>query len=325
MELLAAALLGFVLDLLLGDPPWMPHPVVLMGRCITALEGRLRALFPATPRGELAAGGVMALSLPLGTLLLSWGALHGLRLIHPGLSLLLGTVWSWQVLALRGLGEESGKVYRALREGTLAQARQAVGRIVGRDTGELTAEGVTRAAVETVAENFSDGVVAPMCFLFLGGAPLALCYKAINTLDSMVGYKNDRYLYFGRASARLDDLANLIPSRLAALLLIAAAPLAGEDGKGAFHIWRRDRRRHASPNSAQTESAMAGALGVELAGPARYFGRLVDKPVIGDPVRPIVPEDILRANHLLYLGGLLSLLVLGSIRIFRILWGGGWT
>ena len=197
-----------------------------------------------------------------------------------------------------------------------------MGRIVGRDTQVLDRVGVIKAAIETVAENFSDGVVAPMLYMLLGGAPLALCYKAINTMDSMVGYKNDKYLYFGRAPARLDDAANLIPSRLGALLLIAAAGLTGNDPAGALRIWRRDRRNHASPNSAQTESVMAGALRVQLAGPAWYFGRRYEKPTIGDSTRPVVPEDILRANQMLYWGSGLCLGVLLLLRVAILFLGG---
>ena len=197
MEIIYAALGGFALDLLLGDPAWMPHPVVGMGRCITFLERRLRALFPGTPGGERAAGWVLAAALPLGTLALSLGLLHLCRLVHPVLAFTLETVWCWQALAVRGLAAESENVRRRLTGGTLEEARRAVGRIVGRDTGALSPQGVTRAAVETVAENFADGVAAPMVYMLLGGAPLALCCKAVNTMDSMVGYKNDRYLHFG--------------------------------------------------------------------------------------------------------------------------------
>src|SRR5699024_6312441 len=200
-----------------------------------------------------------------------------------------------------------GKVYAQLAKGDLPAARRAVGRIVGRDTGALTAAGVTKAAVETVAENFSDGVAAPLFYLLIGGAPLGLAYKAVITMDSMVGYKNKTYLHFGRAAARLDDAANFLPSRLAALLWIGAAGLAGFDGRGAWRIWRRDRLRHASPNSAQTESACAGALGVPLAGPGWASGEYYDKPTIGDDTRPVEPADILRADRMLYLAGFLAL------------------
>lgn len=322
MYVLLAALGGFLLDLLLGDPGWMPHPVVFMGRCIAALEKRLRRLFPQTPAGERWAGRVLAAVLPLGTLAFTAGCLWLCGQIHPALAFALSTLWCWQALAAKGLASESKNVYKALTGRTLMEARQAVGRIVGRDTGALTEAGVTRAAVETVAENFSDGVAAPLFYFFLGGAPLALCYKAINTMDSMVGYRNERYLYFGRWAARLDDGANWLPARLSALLLVAAAWLLGEDGRGAWRIWRRDRRNHASPNAAQTEAAMAGALGVQLAGPAWYFGIRVEKPTIGEHQRPIVPEDILRSNRLLYGGSVLCLGVLIGLRCALVLGGG---
>ena len=315
MTVVYAALCGFVIDLLLGDPAWMPHPVVFMGRCISALEKLLRRIFPKTPKGELAGGVILAAVLPLGTLALTGLCVWGLGLIHPALSFALQVLWCWQALAAKGLRQESDNVRRALVTGTLDDARKAVSRIVGRDTAALSREGVIRAAVETVAENFSDGVVAPLFWMLIGGAPLALAYKAVNTMDSMVGYKNDRYLYFGRAAAKLDDAANWLPSRLAALLLVAAAPLTGQNAGRAFAIWRRDRRKHASPNSAQTESAMAGALGVRLAGPASYFGKIHQKPWIGDDTRPIEPEDITRAGRMLYAGSVLALLLLCGARL----------
>ena len=195
MLIAAAILCGFLLDALLGDPAWLPHPVVLMGKAISALEKRLRSWFPKTPDGEKKAGRVLAVTLPLGTLLVSGGLCVGLMLLHPVLGFLLQTFWCWQALAMKGLAVESGNVYRALTTASLPEARKAVARIVGRDTAALTEQGVTRAAVETVAENASDGVVAPLFYMLIGGAPLALTYKAINTMDSMVGYKNERYLF----------------------------------------------------------------------------------------------------------------------------------
>jgi len=314
MDIMFAAVCGFGLDLLLGDPAWMPHPVVGMGKCITRMERILRKLFPQTPRGELAAGTVLAAALPLGALGLSALALRLCGWVHPALRLGLSVLWCWQCLAVKGLRDESANVYRKLMSSTLAEARRAVGRIVGRDTEALTAEGVTKAAVETVAENFSDGVAAPLCYMLLGGAPLAMCYKAVNTMDSMVGYKNERYLYFGRGAAKLDDAANYLPSRLSALLLILAAAMRGENWKYAWKIWRRDRHNHASPNSAQTEAAMAGALGVQLAGPASYFGVVHDKPAIGDPLRPVEPGDILRANGMMMTASALCLLLLALVK-----------
>lgn len=309
MTICVAAFLGFLLDLWLADPGWMPHPVVLMGKCITRLEEVLRRRLPATPKGERAAGCVLAVLLPVGTLVLTGAICLLAGRIHPLLGLAVQTFWCWQALAVKGLAEESKNVYRQLAAEDLPGARRAVARIVGRDTQALTEEGVTKAAVETVAENFSDGVVAPLFYMMIGGAPLALCYKAVNTMDSMIGYKNQRYLQFGRAAAKLDDAANYLPSRLAAVFWIAAAGLTGQDVPNAWRIWRRDRRNHASPNSAQTESACAGALGVQLAGPAYYFGEYYNKPTIGDAKRPIEPRDILRANRMLFAGAGLALVL----------------
>lgn len=314
MKIVYGAILSFLMDLLLGDPVWMPHPVVFMGKCITKLEKFLRRGLPDTETGLLWGGKILAFCLPVGTLIVSGGAIWLLGKIHPALGFLLGVFWGWQALAMRDLKKESKNVYAKLTGDTIENARLAVSRIVGRDTQSLSVEGVTKAAVETVAENFSDGVVAPMVYLLLGGAPLALCYKAINTMDSMLGYKNEKYLYFGRIPAKLDDAANYLPSRLAGLLWCAAAALTGNSAKGAWRIWRRDRRNHASPNSAQTESACAGALGVQLAGPAYYFGEYYPKPTIGDALRPIEPEDIRRANKMMYAESLLALLLGLAIR-----------
>ena len=305
---------GFVLDALFGDPAWLPHPVVFMGRAIARLEGFLRPRLPKTPKGEVLGGAIVAFCLPVGTLVFTGAVCRGAARLHPLLGLAVQMFWCAQALAARGLVQESTNVYKELIKPDLPAARRAVSRIVGRDTAALTAEGVTKAAVETVAENASDGVIAPLFYMFLGGAPLALTYKAINTMDSMLGYKNERYLYFGRVPAKLDDAANYIPSRLAGLLWVAAAALTGSSAKGAWRIWRRDRRRHASPNSAQTESACAGALGVQLAGPAYYFGQYYPKLTIGDALRPIEPEDILRANRMMYAESLLALALGLAIR-----------
>ena len=302
-----AVLGGFVLDALFGDPAWLPHPVVYMGKAISRLEKFLRPRLPKTPQGELLGGAIVAFCLPVGTFLLTGLVCWGAARLHPLLGLTVQMFWCGQALAARGLVQESTNVYKELKKPDLPGARKAVSRIVGRDTAELTAEGVTKAAVETVAENASDGVIAPLLYMLIGGAPLALTYKAINTMDSMLGYKNEKYLYFGRVPAKLDDVANYLPSRLAALLWVAAAAFTHNDAKGAWKIWRRDRRRHASPNSAQTESACAGALGVQLAGPAYYFGQYYPKLTIGDALRPIEPEDILRANRMMYVASSFAL------------------
>ena len=223
---------------------------------------------------------------------------------------------TYQILAAKCLKTESMKVYTCLKENDLVKARRAVSMIVGRDTAVLDAEGVAKAAIETVAENTSDGVIAPMLYTALGGPVLGFAYKAVNTMDSMVGYKNDKYMYFGRAAAKLDDVVNYIPSRISAGLMILSAFAGGGaySGKRAWMIYRRDRRKHASPNSAQTESVCAGALGIRLAGNASYFGKIVEKPYIGDPVRKVSFEDIRRANDLMYRTAILcELLCLGCM------------
>ncbi len=314
MEIIAAALLGFIVDLLLGDPIWMPHPVVYMGKGISFLEKRLRRLFPKTKEGEGIAGFFLVLFLLLATLLLSAGLLLLAGLLSFWFRFAIEVLWSWQVLALRDLKKESMLVYQKLRGESLEEARWALSRIVGRDTESLSEEGVIKAAVETVAENFSDGVIAPLFYLLIGGPVLALLYKAVNTMDSMLGYKNETYLYFGRSAAKLDDLVNYLPARISALLLIAVSGFCGGKRKQAFRIWKRDRRKHASPNSAQTEAVVAGALEVELAGPAYYFGQYYEKERIGDPIRPIEAEDIRRANRMNYAAGLLGLLLFTGIR-----------
>ena len=293
----------------------MPHPVIFMGKAISRLEKWLRRRLPQTPKGERTGGIILAITLPVGTLLISGGLCWLFWWIHPLLGLALQILWCWQALAMRCLAKESRNVYRALKTEGLDAGRTAVARIVGRDTAALSEEGVIKATVETVAENFSDGVLAPMIYMLIGGAPLALAYKAINTMDSMVGYKNETYLYFGRAAAKLDDAANYLPSRIAALLWILSAPLAGGNLKNAWKIWRRDRRNHASPNSAQTESACAGSLGVQLAGPASYFGKLVEKPYIGDRVRDIEPEDILKTNRIMIVSSVVGLIIGVAIHV----------
>ena len=308
MKIVLAALCGFGMDLLLGDPAALSrwHPVVLMGRAIRALERWLRARFPDSERGLLAAGAVLAAALPLGTWLVTSLLLRLLRRLWPPLAIAASVIWCWQALAVKDLRDEALRVETALTQDGLEAGRRAVSRIVGRDTAALDEAGVLRAAVETVAENFSDGVIAPLFYMLIGGAPLALAYKAVNTMDSMVGYKNEKYLYFGRAAARLDDAANWLPARLAALLLIAAAFFTGENAPEALRIWRRDRHNHASPNAAQCEAAAAGALGLRLCGPAYYFGTRYDKPTVGDDTRRIEPGDIRRACRMEYAGSFLA-------------------
>lgn len=318
-----ALLLGFLLDAVIGDPHSIPHPVIWIGKLISFCEKWYRRLLPATPRGELAGGILLVITVLLFSAGIPWILLWAAGMVHPLLLLVLESVMCWQVLAAKSLRTESMKVYHALSKGDTEAARYAVSMIVGRDTAVLDEEGITRAAVETVAENTSDGVIAPMLYCVLGGPVLGFLYKAINTMDSMVAYKNDRYLYFGRAAAILDDIANAVPARFSALLMILCSPLCGLDGKNAWKIFRRDRYKHASPNSAQTESVCAGALRIRLAGDAWYGGVLHKKETIGDDLRPIEYEDIRRANRLMYSASVLGLLLFSLCKGAVILIGGG--
>lgn len=310
-----ALVLGFIIDLLLGDPRWLYHPVRVIGLEISFLEKKLRGIFPKTPKGERQAGLIMVILLCILGFAIPAGILFLAYKIHTVLGILLETFMCYQMLAARSLKEESMKVYRELKKEDLEGSRHAVSMIVGRDTQNLTFEGVTKAAVETVAENTSDGEIAPLFYMALGGPPLLYLYKTINTMDSMVGYKNDRFLNFGRYGAKLDDVVNYIPARISALLMITAAWITGMDGKNAWKIFKRDRYNHASPNSAQTESAMAGALDIQLAGNAYYFGKLYEKPTLGDPKRPVEFEDIPRANRLLYVSAILATVIFAGIRL----------
>lgn len=357
---------GFVLDLLAGDPYWLPHPVRLMGKGIGFLE-RCWNQESFSDEKRLRRGRWMALVVPFFTAAIAGALLFTAYSVHAVAGMLVETVMTYQMLAAKCLKKESMKVYEKLRKEDLEGARQAVSMIVGRDTKNLDASAITRAAVETVAENTSDGEIAPMLALAFGGPVLGFAYKAVNTMDSMVGYKNERYLYFGRAAARLDDVVNFLPSRISALLMIVFSGLMGcltgartrmgcltgagtrmgcltgtrkrlvsSDGSNvdmvegsntsiysglrAYQIWKRDRRKHASPNSAQTESACAGALGIQLAGNARYFGKLVRKPWIGDPERPVEPEDIRRANRLMLGTSWLCFMLCAGIQLWLISW-----
>ena len=314
VEALIPLAAGFALDLLLGDPPRLPHVVVAIGRTIAGLERPLRLALPKTARGELAGGTILVLAVVGLAFFAPLAVLHWAARLDPRAALALECLVCYQVLATKCLRDAGMRVYRALARGDLAGARQAVGMIVGRDTAGLDADAVARATVETVAENASDGVVAPMLFFAVGGAPLALLYKAINTMDSMLGYKNEKYLFFGRTAARLDDVANFLPARLTAMLMVPGAALAGLDWRNALRVCLRDRNRHTSPNAGYPEAACAGALGIRLGGDSVYGGRLVSKPTLGDPSRDIGADDIRRAGRLLYAcAGLCFILCCGIV------------
>nr|WP_319487723.1 adenosylcobinamide-phosphate synthase CbiB [uncultured Caproiciproducens sp.] len=304
---LIALILGFALDMIFGDPHWMPHPVRLIGKLIFILEKGLRKLFLKTPKGEFMAGVVLWVAVTAASTAIPVAILVLCSRIHPLLRLAVETVMCYQILATKALKSESMKVYEELKKGSLEGARKMVSMIVGRDTQNLSELQVAKAAVETVAENTSDGVVAPLIYLAVGGAPFGFFYKAVNTMDSMIGYENDRYLHFGKFAAKLDDAANYVPARISGWLMIFAAYLLHLDGRHAAEIYKRDRNKHASPNSAHTEAVCAGALNIQLAGDAYYFGKLHKKQTLGDNIRPVCYEDIIQANRLLYVTAVLAL------------------
>ena len=319
MKILLPALpviLGFLLDCAVGDPYNIPHPIKLIGRLIGTLEKLVRKRMK-----NLRLGGVI---LGMTVILLSTAVPLALLLVCYHFSLIVGivaeTVLCCYMLAARCLCRESMKVCRAAESGDTEAARKAVSMIVGRDTAVLDRDGIIRAAVETVAENTSDGVTAPLFYMGLGGAVGAFFYKSVNTMDSMIGYKDKKFADIGRFAAKLDDVLNYIPSRLTAFLMVIAAPISGLDGRNAFSIWRRDRRNHASPNSAQTESTCAGALGIRLGGLSYYGGVAVDKPYLGDDLRQIENKDIIRAGRLMFLSEALTLFICLAILSLIILW-----
>lgn len=311
---LIAFISGYLLDLILGDPVSWPHPIRVIGALIGRLDEKLNT---KDEKKALKNGKILVLVVAFVTCIVTALILISGYMINVYFGLILEIIMTYQILSIKCLKVESMKVYDKLENNDIEEAKKAVSMIVGRDVELLDEEGVAKAAVETVAENTSDGCIAPMIYTALGGPILGFLYKAINTMDSMVGYKNDKYLYFGRCAAKLDDIVNYIPSRISAYLMIAASYISGKDynGRNAYRIYKRDRRKHASPNSAQTESVCAGALGIRLAGDAYYFGKLVKKDYIGDATRDVSYEDIKRANHLLYVTSFLSMMIL-SIFIF---------
>ena len=319
---LLAILAGFVIDCFLGDPAGLPHPVCLIGRCIAFLEKRLRKYLPQTARGAFIAGCAMAVTVVLLSGVVPFCLLYLCQRVSVWLYFGVCCVMCWQIFAARCLEKEAKKVLACLAREDLPAARKQVGMLVGRDTDHLSETQVIKAAVETVAENTSDGVIAPLFWMMLGGPVAGFVYKAINTMDSMVGYRNEQYLYFGRCAAKLDDAANYIPARLSAIGMIIAAKLTGFDARNAMRIWKRDKRKHASPNAAQTEAVCAGALHIQLGGSARYFGKLHDKPFLGDPDRRVEREDISRCCRLMYGTSIFLLAALELLGLSIAIFGG---
>lgn len=308
-------LLGFCIDLLVGDPHGFPHPVVWIGKLITALEKLLRKKLPKNPQGEKTGGMILWFTVVLISVFVPLLILNLCEFFNFYIKIAAESIMVWQILAIRSLRDESMKVFTALKSGNIEAARKAVSMIVGRDTERLDDKGITRAAVETVAENTSDGIIAPMLFIALGGAPAGFFYKAANTMDSMLGYIDPPYTNFGWFSAKMDDLLNYIPARLSALLMLFAGWILRLDLPNGWRIFCRDRYKHASPNSAQTEAACAGLLDIQLAGDAWYHGILHKKQFIGDPIREIEYNDISRVCCLEYLTALFMLILCCGIKI----------
>ncbi len=314
MKIIIEVTIGFILDLILGDPTWLPHPIRLIGWFISKGEKLLRKAFPKSQKGEFMAGAVLAVTITALSFIIPFLLLNFLSRLSIYAEVAVASLFCYQILATKSLKTESMRVYYHLKNHDMTNARKYLSWIVGRDTQDLTEEGITKAAVETVAENTSDGVIAPLIFLVIGGAPFGFLYKAVNTMDSMIGYKNDRYLYFGRFAARFDDVLNFIPAILSGYMMIGASFFCGLDYTNALKIYKRDKRNHSSPNSAKTEAVCAGALNVRLAGDAYYFGKLVKKKTIGDNNRNIKTDDIKTANKLMYTTALIAFIILCGFR-----------
>ncbi|MDD2343210.1 MAG: adenosylcobinamide-phosphate synthase CbiB [Tolumonas sp.] len=299
---------AFLLDLILGDPHHWPHPIRWIGNSISWVQKQLRAICHS--ESALYIGGAVLWVVIVGTTWwITWVVISGLSAVNIWLGRLVELWLAYTILAGRCLSDAAMDVYRALDSGSLENSRRQLSYIVGRDTSQFNETQITRGVVETVAENTVDGVIAPLFYLFLGGVPLAMAYKAINTLDSMVGYKNEKYKAIGCVSARIDDLANLIPARICWLLLTMAAWCLKLDARQAFRIGWRDRYQHKSPNCGWPEATVAGALGVRLGGPNSYFGELVEKPWIGDPLREINQQDIKLTIRLMFMASAMALVL----------------
>ncbi len=321
MEILIAVIIGFILDLIVGDPHWLPHPIRLIGYLISKGEKAIRRLLPVTKNGEFIGGIILTVIIATIAFFVPLLMLYFAGKVSVALKVSIHAIFCYQILATRSLRTESMRVYYQLVKNDITNARKYLSWIVGRDTEKLTEEGITKATVETIAENTSDGVIAPMIFIALGGAPLGFLYKAVNTLDSMIGYKNEKYLYFGRFAAKLDDVFNFIPAIISAYIMIGASFITRLDYKNAYRIYKRDKRKHSSPNSAKTESVCAGALNVQLAGDAYYFGKLVKKQTIGDKNRTIDVKDILITNRLMYVTAISAVVLMCGIRLIIICGG----
>lgn len=313
---LLSLICGYFIDLIVGDPKSIPHPICFIGTLIIKTEKLLRKYFKKDDEALKIAGIFLLVIVLFISAIIPCVILILTYKMGDMAVFAVQTIMCWQILATKSLAKESMKVYTALEKGTLRQAQYAVSMIVGRDTEVLDKVGVAKATIETVAENTCDGVIAPILYCAIGGPVLGFIYKAINTMDSTVGYKNEKYIHFGKAAAKLDDAVNYIPARLSALLMLLACPLCGLDIKNGFRIWKRDKRKHASPNSAQTESVCAGAINIQLAGDAVYGGNLYKKDFIGDLIRPVENNDIKRVIRLMQMASFIFILIIIILTVF---------
>lgn len=312
---LYACLFGFMLDLVIGDPQWKLHPIRIIGKFIGVSEKFFRKRFPDSDQGKLIAGLCMTLTVAMMALLVPYLLLMLANQINPLVLFFLESIMCCFVFSTKALKTETMKIYKLLMSKKTEKSKEELSMIVGRDTKDLSEEGIIKATVETIAENTTDGVIAPMIFILIGGAPFAYFYKAVNTMDSMVGYKNDNYMFFGRYAAKLDDTLNYFPARFTAnIMIFISCLLKSFDGENAKTIYKRDKLKHASPNAGHTEAVCAGALRIQLAGDASYFGVKIKKEFIGDPLEKIIPDHIVMANKLLYATAGMSIVVLSLLK-----------
>lgn len=315
MLLIGAIIAGFLLDLVIGDPHGWPHPIIFIGKLIAFLEKKIRAVVGSSPSGLRMGGRVMVVIVCFMSFIIPWLILYAAARVNLWLAVAIEAFMCYQIFCVRSLRDESMKVYYALKDKNLPLARKMLSWIVGRDTADLNEEELTKGAVETVAENTADGIFSPMLYMFIGGAPLAFLYKGINTMDSMVGYKNEKYIDLGRCAALLDDVANYIPARICAYCMIVGSYFAGFDAANAWKIYKRDRYNHLSPNSAMTESVAAGAMRMQLGGDHYYFGKMVHKATIGDPLVKTTGKNIKDMNRIMYFTSFVGLVLFALLRL----------
>ena len=300
-----AVFLGaYVVDIIIGDSHRFPHPVVIIGKFVRFLEGGMGGFIDKKKGGI-----ILWFTVVIPVYFITLGIVEGCFFINSLFGAMITILLASLTLATKSLYDESKTVLNALNRGNMEEARKRLSMIVGRDTKDLNEEEILRAVIETISENLSDGIVAPMFYLALGGLPLAMAYKAVNTLDSMVGYKNDRYTDIGWFSAKMDDMANLIPARLTGLIIVATSFILRFNWRDSWRIMRRDGRNHSSPNSGVPEAAVAGSLGIQVGGENRYFGEIVRKPIIGDKIKEIDKDDVKKAWIIMFFSSFLMAVV----------------